>query len=84
MIWPGNLVVATNLNTFHAEEDGFTGGMSRFKFLMVCIAGSFAYYFFPGKCFGSIECGLTLIASSRLYFHGFVVFLMGLLDCTKE
>lgn len=55
MIWPGNLVVATNLNTFHAEEDGFTGGMSRFKFLIVCMAGSFAWYFFPGKYCGSME-----------------------------
>lgn len=61
MIWPGNLVVATNLNTFHAEEDGFTGGMSRFKFLMVCMAGSFAWYFFPGKPCGSIERAITLM-----------------------
>ncbi|OWZ55297.1 OPT family small oligopeptide transporter [Cryptococcus neoformans c45] len=55
MIWPGNLVVATNLNTFHAEEDGFTGGMSRFKFLMVCMAGSFAWYFFPGFVFTALS-----------------------------
>lgn len=61
MIWPGNLVVATNLNTFHAEEDGFTGGMSRFKFLMVCMAGSFAWYFFPGKPCRSIERAITLM-----------------------
>ena len=49
MIWPGNLVVATNLNTFHAEDDGFTGGMTRFKFLMIAGGSAFAWYFLPGE-----------------------------------
>ncbi|WVQ85592.1 OPT family small oligopeptide transporter [Cryptococcus sp. DSM 104549] len=55
MIWPGNLVVATNLNTFHAEEDGFTGGMSRFKFLMIGLASAFVWYFFPGFLFTALS-----------------------------
>ena len=49
MIWPGNLVVTTSLNTFHAEEDGFTGGMTRFRFLMVAGAAAFAWYLLPGQ-----------------------------------
>ena len=48
MIWPINLVVATSLNAFHAEDEGFQGGMSRFRFLMVIIGASFAWYFLPG------------------------------------
>ncbi|WWC88117.1 OPT family small oligopeptide transporter [Kwoniella dendrophila CBS 6074] len=55
MIWPGNLVVTTNLNTLHAEEDGFQGGMSRFKFLVICMGGAFAYYFFPGFLFTALS-----------------------------
>ncbi|KAK8865665.1 OPT family small oligopeptide transporter [Kwoniella newhampshirensis] len=55
MIWPGNLVVATNLNTFHAEEDGFTGGMSRFKFLIYAGVGAFAWYFLPGFLFTALS-----------------------------
>jgi hypothetical protein len=47
MIWPYNLIITTNLNTFHAEDEG-TGGMTRFKFFMIALAGAFAYYFFPG------------------------------------
>ncbi|OCF31915.1 OPT family small oligopeptide transporter [Kwoniella heveanensis BCC8398] len=55
MIWPGNLVVTTNLNTLHAEEDGFQGGMSRFRFLILCGAGAFAWYFFPGFIFTGLS-----------------------------
>ncbi|WVW80404.1 OPT family small oligopeptide transporter [Kwoniella bestiolae CBS 10118] len=55
MIWPGNLVVTTNLNTLHAEEDGFQGGMSRLRFLLICMGGAFAYYFFPGFIFTALS-----------------------------
>ncbi|WWC68406.1 OPT family small oligopeptide transporter [Kwoniella pini CBS 10737] len=55
MIWPANLVVTTNLNTLHAEEDGFQGGMSRLRFLLICMAGAFAYYFFPGFLFTGLS-----------------------------
>jgi OPT family oligopeptide transporter len=49
MIWPGNLVITTNLNVLHAEDDGYTGGVSRFQFFMYAIAGAFAWYFLPGE-----------------------------------
>lgn len=49
MIWPTDLVVATNLNTFHAEDNGATGGMTRYKFFMIAGTCAFAWYFLPGK-----------------------------------
>ncbi|EIW72833.1 hypothetical protein TREMEDRAFT_42014 [Tremella mesenterica DSM 1558] len=55
MIWPGNLVIATNLNTFHAEEDGFKGGMTRLKFLLIAGSASFGYYFLPGYLFTALS-----------------------------
>lgn len=48
MIWPYNLVVATFLNTFHAEEAVVPGQITRFKFFILACAGAFAYYFLPG------------------------------------
>lgn len=57
MIWPYNLVTATNLNMFHAEDDG-QSGMSRYKFFMIFTAGSFAYYFLPGECRPSLSVPL--------------------------
>lgn len=48
MIWPEALVVATNLNAFHAEEDTFQGGMTRIRFLIWVLVGSLFYYWFPG------------------------------------
>ncbi|WRT65925.1 OPT family small oligopeptide transporter [Kwoniella shivajii] len=55
MIWPGILAITTNLNTLHAEEDGFQGGMSRFKFLIIGIASAFAWYFLPGFLFTALS-----------------------------
>jgi hypothetical protein len=49
MIWPYNLVLATFLNTFHAEEDTGSGRISRFKFFVIAFSGAFAWYFLPGK-----------------------------------
>jgi OPT family small oligopeptide transporter len=51
MIWPYNLVTATTLNTFHAEDDQNTGGMTRFRFFLITMAGAFAWYFLPGFLF---------------------------------
>lgn len=48
MIWPSVLMVTTNLNTLHAEDDSSNGGLSRFRFLMYASGGAFAYYFLPG------------------------------------
>ncbi|KAK4683607.1 hypothetical protein P7C73_g6631, partial [Tremellales sp. Uapishka_1] len=55
MIWPSNLVVTTNLNTFHAEDDGSSGGMTRFKFFMICGSAAFAYYLLPGFLITSLS-----------------------------
>jgi OPT family oligopeptide transporter len=51
MIWPEALVVATNLNAFHAEDEGFGGGISRIRFLVICAAGAAAYSWLPGFLF---------------------------------
>jgi OPT family oligopeptide transporter len=51
MIWPSTLVVATNLNTFHAEDEGYRGGITRFRFLMYVGIGAFAFFFLPGESF---------------------------------
>lgn len=48
MIWPYDLVTATNLNVFHADDDS-ESGMSRYRFFMICTAAAFAYYFLPGQ-----------------------------------
>ena len=55
MIWPTTLVVCTNLNTFHAEDESFQGGMSRFRFLMITVGAAFCYYFFPGFIFTALS-----------------------------
>lgn len=47
MIWPTDLVTTTNLNVFHAEDNG-DGGMTRYKFFMIFTSIAFAYYFLPG------------------------------------
>ena len=58
MIWPQNLVCCTLLNTLHAEDEddgiGMYGsqsgkGMSRYRFFMICTAGSFLWWFMPGE-----------------------------------
>jgi OPT family oligopeptide transporter len=49
MIWPSVLAVSTSLNAFHAEDEGYEGGMTRIRFLMVCGGAAFAYYFLPGE-----------------------------------
>ena len=61
MVWPQNLVACTLLNTLHAEdEDDGVGmglgrrngkGMTRYKFFMIVTAGSFLFFFLPGKTF---------------------------------
>lgn len=55
MIWPQNLVIATILNTFHAEEDGRDGTMSRFRFFSMAAIGAFFYYFIPGFLFQALS-----------------------------
>lgn len=56
MIWPEALVVATNLNAFHAEEDAFQGGMPRLRFLVYVIGGSMGYYWLPGMYPSPASC----------------------------
>ncbi len=49
MVWPQNLVVCTVLNTLHAEEDEGRGGISRYKYFMYLVIGSFLFFFLPGE-----------------------------------
>lgn len=55
MVWPQNLVTCTVLNTLHAEEDEDRGGISRYKYFMYVVFGSFFFFFLPGmlSCFAT-------------------------------
>lgn len=68
MVWPQNLVACTLLNTLHAEEDSevldepdASGNvarktvMTRYKFFMLVLFGSFAWSFFPGFLFKALS-----------------------------
>lgn len=48
MVWPQNLVACTLLNTLHAEDDEGTGGITRYRFFVWTLAGSFFWFFVPG------------------------------------
>lgn len=48
MVWPQNLVVCTILNTLHAEEDEGRGGISRYRYFVYVMLGSFFFFFLPG------------------------------------
>lgn len=78
MIWPSVLVVATNLNTLHADDEGFTGGVSRYRFLIYCMSGAFAWYFLPG------ELDILGKAEYRLLVHCSFVLFLCVLDCTYQ
>ena len=51
MIWPQNLVSCALLNTLHAEDDGRTAGISRYKFFIYVMTGTFLWTFVPGFLF---------------------------------
>ncbi|TFK45067.1 oligopeptide transporter [Crucibulum laeve] len=66
MVWPQNLVACTLLNTLHAEDEddgigmgiGIGGGgkgMSRYKFFMIVMIGSFVFFFLPGYLFEALS-----------------------------
>lgn len=55
MLWPQALVVSTLLNTFHAENDGQDGSMTRYKYLGIVSAASFFWYFLPGYLFTGLS-----------------------------
>jgi hypothetical protein len=84
MIWPEALVVATNLNAFHAEEDAFQGGVSRLRFLVYILIGSTLYYWIPGKCLGRSIPLIVGSCDSRIPFYRAFVFLVGNLDPAEE
>ena len=52
MIWPQNLVSCALLNTLHAEDDAdHRTGMSRYRFFLYAMLGTFIWTFFPGFLF---------------------------------
>jgi hypothetical protein len=52
MLWPEALTVAANLNAFHAQDDAFSGKISRLKLLCCVMGGSIFYFWLPGTCIG--------------------------------
>lgn len=63
MLWPQLLASTTILNTLHAEEDVYEKSMSRMRWFILIIVGSFLYNFIPGlfiKCL-SFFCWLCWI-----------------------
>ncbi|KAF9463568.1 oligopeptide transporter [Collybia nuda] len=64
MVWPQNLVACTLLNTLHAEDEddgvGMGGstrgkGMTRYRFFMIVMIGSFFFFFLPGFIFQALS-----------------------------
>ena len=55
MVWPQNLVTCTVLNTLHAEEDEGRGGITRYKYFMYVVIGSFFFFFLPGASFSLLS-----------------------------
>ncbi|KAI0687104.1 OPT oligopeptide transporter [Cytidiella melzeri] len=55
MIWPSDLVTCTVLNTLHAEEDEGRGGVSRYRFFIYVLMGSFFWFFLPGFLFTGLS-----------------------------
>ncbi|EIN06776.1 OPT oligopeptide transporter [Punctularia strigosozonata HHB-11173 SS5] len=55
MVWPANLVACTLLNTLHAEDDEATGGLTRYKYFMWVMTGSFFFFFLPGFLFQALS-----------------------------
>jgi len=79
MVWPQNLVACTLLNTLHAEEDEESGGISRYRFFMYLLGGTFLFFFLPGEFIGDNLARRFLILSIQgscsldsRYFRGFV------------
>ncbi len=55
MIWPQNLVSCALLNTLHAEDDDRTTGISRYRFFIYVMVGTFLWTFLPGFLFVSLS-----------------------------
>ncbi|KAF8891861.1 oligopeptide transporter [Infundibulicybe gibba] len=66
MVWPQNLVACTLLNTLHAEDEddgigavGMLGksgkGMTRYRFFLIVMIGSFFFFFLPGFLFEALS-----------------------------
>ena len=51
MVWPQNLVSCALLNTLHAEDDDGTAGISRYKFFIYVMIGTFLWTFVPSFLF---------------------------------
>ena len=77
MVWPQNLVACTLLNTLHAEEDEESGGITRYRFFMYLLGGTFAFFFLPGKFTSNnsaVACSFLNITYSGFLFTGLSVF----------
>jgi hypothetical protein len=51
MIWPQNLVSCTLLNTLYAEDEDRSTGISRYRFFVYVMTGTFLWTFVPGFLF---------------------------------
>ena len=51
MVWPSNLVGCTLFNTLHAEDDDRSTGISRYRFFIYVMIGTFLWTFVPGFLF---------------------------------
>ena len=85
MVWPQNLVTCTVLNTLHAEEDEDRGGITRYKYFMYVVIGSFFFWFLPGA-WRSINHGWIVGTDvpCRVPLHGDVGLFVGMLDPTQQ
>lgn len=58
MIWPSNLVQCALFRTLHREKEPIVEGwtISRYRFFLYVMAGSFVWYWFPGYIFQALSC----------------------------
>jgi OPT family small oligopeptide transporter len=55
MVWPQNLVTCTLLNTLHAEDDETPGVITRYRYFLLVLTGSFFFFFIPGYLFQALS-----------------------------
>jgi len=72
MLWPEALVVATNLNAFHSQEDAFASGISRLRLLAWLLCGSMIFFWIPGELQPPLEQDVyQKLTTTRVLHYGF-------------
>jgi len=84
MVWPQNLVTCTLLNTLHAEDEDELGGISRYRYFLYVLAGSFFFFFIPGKSSPFSSGCFTSSFALRLSLQSPICIFLDMLDTAKQ